>query len=122
MKSRLKTDKEEWSKKIRQRVIFAMIRIIEKRIDVKSRASFAQRIHTQPASISRWENETGFPTIENIADICTEFAISPDWLMMGRGQMFGDAEIVVRLSGLEKRMELLEAAVGIKKEKPKSKT
>lgn len=109
-----KLSKNQYSDDIRKRIILVIRRILSSHNDVKSRSAFAERIHTVPQTIHKWENLMGYPTIENIADICFEFSISADWLITGTGKMFGDAELNFRIEELEKRMGNVELKVGIK--------
>lgn len=103
------------SNAIRLRVILAIKRIISSHHDVRSRSALARRLNTFPSIINKWENLEGYPTVENLADLCTEFNIDANWLVLGIGKMLGDAEIVYRIDELEKRMSTAELRIGIKR-------
>lgn len=104
-----KKDNIRHSIKIRERVLLVIRTIIMQRVGgIRSQTMFGARAHIRPESISRWEKANGFPTLENLADICQEFEISPAYLILGKGNMHGDAELMVRIEKLEKRVSELE--------------
>ncbi len=109
-------------KKIRQRAIMAMYRIIERDPGVRSRKAFAERIFTSPQSVHKWEKHDGFPTIQNLADICEQFEIDANWLLLGNGKMQGDIELAIRIEMLEGRVTNIEKFTGMDKEKTVKKT
>jgi hypothetical protein len=115
MKSIVPTEQHSW--KVRERVILVMKTIMMQNPDIRSRSAFALRIDTTAAAVSRWENRVGFPTTDDLVEICTVFAISPLFLFMGVGTMYGDLEVFKRLEDLEKRVGSLENKAGIKREK-----
>lgn len=103
-------DKTPGSDKIRERVVKAMKMIIAENPKVKTRVAFAERIKSDSSRISAWENSHGYPTLENIVDICNQFSISPDYLVLGKGEMFicdlPTSDFLKRLEAVEKKLKL----------------
>ena len=93
--------------------MMVLYRTMERNPEVRSRKKFAERIHTTPQTIYKWEQGIGQPTIEQLGDICHEFDIDGDWLLRGNGKMNGDMELSIRLEQLEKRMLAAEKKLGI---------
>jgi hypothetical protein len=111
----LKKSKSEGADKVRERVLFAMKRIMMSNRAVRTRKAWGERIHTDPSRINSWENMNGHPTVENLVDMCKEFSISPDWLLLGKGEMFGSAEIIKRIEDLETRVADVEMHMNLRK-------
>src|SRR5689334_4390958 len=88
---------------VRGQIVLVMKRIISSHPDVRSRTAFAKRIQTIPPTISRWEKHRGNPTLENCINLCKEFNVSADWLLLGIGSSFGSPEILNRLNIAEQR-------------------
>ena len=109
------------SDSVRGRVILVMKRIISSHPDVRSRTAFAKRIQTIPPTISRWEKHRGNPTLENCINLCKEFSVSADWLLLGVGNSFGSPEILQRLTIAEGRLRNIEKKLRIKSVKQGSK-
>jgi len=107
--------KQSHSDAIRQRTMLAIKRIISTDAGIRSRSKLSVRIHTSPQAIHKWENNLGYPTLENIAELCKEFSVSADWLITGTGEMFGDAEVITQIQKLQKRLQKVEQKIGIKK-------
>ena len=99
---------------VRGRVVLVMKRIISSHPDVRSRTAFAKRIQTIPPTISRWEKHRGNPTLENCINLCKEFSVSADWLLLGIGSSFGSPEILQRLNMAEERLRNIEKRLRIK--------
>ncbi len=96
---------------IRTRTTEAMKRIIATNKSITSRVKFAARIGTISSRISTWENGSGTPTLENIYRICKEFSVSPAWLILNEGSMFGSAELKSQIKELDKRVSDLEMLI-----------
>ena len=113
----LKKSKTEGTDNVRERVLFAMKRIMMSNRSVRSRKAFGERITVDPSRINSWENMKGYPTIENLVDMCKEYSLSPDWLLLGKGEMFGSAEIIKRLEEVEKRISDVEMILNVRQQK-----
>lgn len=114
-----KRDRLSEGDSVRGRVILVMKRIISTHPEVRSRSEFAKRIHTIPPTISRWEKHRGTPTLQDCINLCKEFSVSADWLLLGVGNSFGSPEILKRISDAEARLKRIEKTLRRKKEKKK---
>lgn len=81
--------------------------------NLKSAVQFAARIKTSGTLVSRWIKGTGNCTLENVYHACKEMGWSPDYIILGRGKLYGDAEVSKRLESLEKRMDVAEMTLNI---------
>jgi transcriptional regulator with XRE-family HTH domain len=106
---------------VRGRLVLVMKRIISSHPDVRSRTAFAKRIQTISPTISRWEKHRGNPTLENCINLCKEFSVSADWLLLGIGSSFGSPEILQRLHQTEERLKNIEKKLRIKSSKTDNK-
>lgn len=82
---------------------------------VTSKVSFCEKIGEFQQSITKLENGTRYPTIDNLVNACIVFKINPSWLLLGRGEMFGtgnegDAGIEALVDRLEKVERILDNA------------
>ena len=104
-----KKDPYEHSKKIRDRILEIMQQVIKTDPVIKTKRAFAESIHTTPAAINRWENDEGYPTIENVADICILYGESFDQVVTGKVNSSGNLkkkldEVKVLLKGIERAL------------------
>ena len=96
---------------VRARVVRVMKRVMSEDPEIRSRNAFALRIGTTKVTVYRWENDTGSPTVDNIVNLCVEFGVSPSYLLLGKGDMFGkeadpiSTRILHTLSRLERKMD-----------------
>ncbi len=59
----------------------------------ESRSDFAARFNIHPNTLLRWENDERLPDFEFIKKLITEYVISPEWLVMDRGEKEAPATI-----------------------------
>lgn len=109
----LKREHQVESAGVRARYVQSMKDIIAHHPKVNNRTKFARAVGTIPPTIHRWENNTGFPTLENVILLCKVFGVPPDYLLLGKGKDVLAGQIHNRISSLEQRMKRLEK--GIKK-------
>ena|SRR6185369_17002398 len=102
------------SDNVRTRMILVMKRIISSHPEVRTRTSFAKRIQTISPTISRWESHRGNPTLENCINLCKEFSVSADWLLLGVGSSFSSPEIIQRLNAAEEKLKNIEKKLRLK--------
>jgi hypothetical protein len=51
----------------------------------------------------RWKQGIGVPTVENICYVCHHYSVSPEWILMGSGEMFRtDEQMERQFNWLEK--------------------
>lgn len=65
------------------------------------------------SSIARWRNGNGIPTIEDIGACNRIWGLSIEWLILGKGTMFGQRDLLSELAAIEK--ELIRMASEAKK-------
>jgi transcriptional regulator with XRE-family HTH domain len=69
------------------------LRIKELRQEKKlNKKEFAKAINVDNSQYSKIENGKLTPTIEHLMEIYSKFNVSTDWLLMGEGKMYRDAE------------------------------
>ena len=100
---------------VRARAVKVMKRLMSE-TDIRTRVAFAQRVGATYVAINRWENGTGVPTIDNIVNICTEFGVSPDYILLGKGDIYGGLEVSTRIDNIESRLKVLERKAGVKRD------
>lgn len=52
-----------------------------------SRRSFSQRINITESTLGNYEQGQSLPNVDVAARICSEFGISPEWILFGTGPM-----------------------------------
>lgn len=75
-----------------------------------SKRSFAHRIGIVESTLGNYEQGQSLPNVDVAARICTEFGVSPEWLLMGTGPMRvgeGDAPSESKMVASELNVELL---------------
>lgn len=105
------------SNSARERAVKVMKHLMADSSDIRTRVAFAERIGVDPPRINNWETAKGLPTLENIIDICLEFNISPDYLLLGKGDMYGNKETETKLSQIDARLKMVEKKLGIHRDK-----
>src|SRR5690349_2498623 len=108
-----KKTKTQWSDQVRERMLHAMQRIKMSNRKWKSDAAIAEALYINSSRINVWDNGEGHPTLENVVDFCKTFSVSPEWLLLGVGQVFGDSELLKRIDNLEERTAYLEKFLGV---------
>src|SRR4051812_42978495 len=72
--------------------------------EVRTIKPFAKAIGAPYISLYRIVKYEAEPSLENVTMMCLKFRASPEFIILGKGQMFGNAETEARLSNLEKRI------------------
>lgn len=108
-----KKTKTQWSDHVRERMLHAMQRIKMSNRKLRSDAAIADRLYIHSSRINVWDKGEGHPTLENCVDFCKAFAVSPEWLLLGNGQVFGDSEMLKRIESLEERTGYIEKYLGV---------
>lgn len=93
---------------IRLRCLACMRAVIANDPDTSNELLFCNKIGLINTSLYRWKNGTGGPTLQNVVMICKKFNISPSYIILGQGDMYGDAEVIKRIENLEKKVRKLE--------------
>jgi transcriptional regulator with XRE-family HTH domain len=93
--------------KVRVRCLSVIRMLINNQV-VETDLEFCERIGLLNTSLHRWKNGTGGPTLQNVIMICKEFEVSTSFLLLGQGEMFGEADLIRRLESIEKRLKKLE--------------
>lgn len=93
---------------IRKRVINAMKQVIATDKSITNRMLFAKAIGTTSAQISHWESGKSTPTVEDIAVLCNDFNISPNYIILGKGELKESKGPDSRIAAIEKRLTALE--------------
>lgn len=101
---------------IRDRFLRAMDNMISSRLNLgkvklKNRREFADLMGMAPSRLHFIEVDGRMPTVEQLYNLCERGGVSPNWLMMGKGTMFGEEEFTSRMKQFEKRIGLLEDQV-----------
>ena len=53
-----------------------------------STLKFSQTIHCGRTALDMWLSNSRIPPVHALVNICTEFEVSADWLMLGIGDMY----------------------------------
>lgn len=101
---------------IRSRYLRAMDTMISTRLNVgpvklKTRKEFAELMDMTPQRIFLIEKDNRMPTVEQLFYLIDRGAISANWLMTGKGTMFGEEEFSVRMADFDKRLKAMEDMV-----------
>ena len=59
---------------------------LRRRFGFKRQEDFAAALGVTRAAVGNWERGAGCG-LQNIRLVCEQFNVSPDWLMIGRGEM-----------------------------------
>lgn len=55
---------------------------------VTSKADFCKSVQLHPCYFKSIADGTHYPTLTNICNLITTYSVSPDWLLLGNGNMF----------------------------------
>lgn len=101
---------------IRSRFLRAMDTMISTRLNVgsvkvKNRKEFCDLMDMTPQRIFLIEKDNRMPTVEQLFYLIDRGAVSANWLMTGKGTMFGEEEFSIRMSDFDKRLKVMEDIV-----------
>jgi transcriptional regulator with XRE-family HTH domain len=99
----------DYKEKVTLRFLEAMRRILMARVKgCKTVSQFAAFIGEHPQNISKMENGTRFPTIDQVCRLCEVFGYSPNWLLLGKGNMEDTAELSATVAILKDKVTKIE--------------
>lgn len=106
-------NKKQFAYAITQRFIMAMDDIISKSKGKVTAASFSHKVKMSASNISRLRNSNGehSVTLEALGRICEVYKISPYWLITGKGEKYGNAELFAAYGSLDARVQDIETAL-----------
>lgn len=101
---------QDYSYHVTQRFLFVVDRLLGKRGAGKiTQEKLGNDVGISSSNINRLRNDPSRSvTLEACCRICDIYKVSPSWLLLDIGEMFGNAELQTAYELLEKRVTILE--------------
>lgn len=97
---------------IKLRFLEAIRRILMSRVKgVRTVTQLAPMIGAMQQNISQMEHSDRYPTLDQIARLCEIFNYSPEWIILGKGNMENTSELNATVAVHEDRLNRIELAL-----------
>lgn len=115
--------KNKFTKEITDRFQEAMFDIIKKNKmsggEIDSVKAFAESLNQLPQNFSKYSRKNQHVSIAIIESACRKYKISPNYLVLGMGEMYLASDIAGKANALEERVKRLERLLSAEPKKLK---